>query len=165
MTLDELEAYGMVRMTDEEIDGYLASQSVGVLGLPAERAPGLRPLSFGYDGDALYFLYVLGGESEKERLSRAAETARFLVYSAETPFNWRSVLLTGTLEALSEEGDEYEHARSVMEQAWRPDVFARASATEATAVYRFDVRERVGLKHIGLPPEFDEPVGAESRSE
>jgi hypothetical protein len=160
MTLDELEAYGMVRMTDEEIDGYLASQHVGVLGLPAEGAPGLRPLSFGYDGDALYFLYVLGGESEKERLSRAAEAARFLVYSAETPFNWRSVLLTGTLEAL-EDGEEYEHARSVMEHAWRPDVFARASDAEATAVYRFDVRDRVGLEHLGLPPGFDEPAGTE----
>jgi hypothetical protein len=155
MTLDELEAYDMVRMTAEEIDGYLTSQSVGVLGLPTDGPPSLRPMSFGYDADAarLYFLYVLGSESRKEELSRHAETARFLVYTAETPFNWRSVLLTGRLGEVP--GDEREHAEAVLAEAWRPDVFERASASESTKLYRFDVEERVGMKHLGLPPGFE----------
>ncbi|AUV83498.1 pyridoxamine 5'-phosphate oxidase family protein [Salinigranum rubrum] len=155
MTLDELDDYGMVRMTDEEVAGYLASQRVGVLGLPAERAPSLRPMSFGFDGDSrLYLLYVLGEESRKAELSAAAEYARFLVYSAETPFNWRSVLLTGRLTEVPEA--DVERAEEVLTDAWRPDVFERASRVEATRLYCFDIEERTGLKHLGLPPGFED---------
>ncbi|WP_372910488.1 pyridoxamine 5'-phosphate oxidase family protein [Salinigranum sp.] len=154
MTTEELEGYGMVEMTEEEIDGYLASQSVGVLGLPTEGAPSLRPMSFGFDGESrLYFLYVLGTESRKAELSTGDRPARFLVYSAETPFNWRSVLLTGQTSEVPE--DETAAAEEVLTGAWRPDVFARAVETEATRLYRFDVTERAGLKHLGLPPGFE----------
>lgn len=151
--LDDLDEYGITRMTDAEIAGYLASQSVGVLGLPAEDAPSMRPMSFGFDGDSrLYFLYVLGTESRKAELSERAGTARFLVYSAETPFNWRSVLLTGTLGAVPD--DERDAAEAALRDAWRPDVFERASAAEATSLARFDVEERTGVRHLGLPPGF-----------
>ncbi|WP_318568331.1 pyridoxamine 5'-phosphate oxidase family protein [Salinigranum marinum] len=159
MTLDELETYGMVRMTDDEIRGYLASQSVGVLGLPAADAPSMRPLSFGYDGESrLYFLYLLGAESRKAELSSRADAARFLVYSAETPFNWRSVLLSGSVAEVPEA--ERAAATETLTGAWRPDVFERASATEETGLYRFDVDEQIGIKHLGLPPEF-EPAGGD----
>jgi nitroimidazol reductase NimA-like FMN-containing flavoprotein (pyridoxamine 5'-phosphate oxidase superfamily) len=147
----------MVEMTDEEVTGFLASQSVGVLGLPTEDGgtPSLRPLSFGFDGEArLYFLYVVGAESRKLELTERADTARFLVYRAETTFNWRSVLLTGTVTEVAE--DDRERALEALEGAWRPDVFERASATEATRLYQFDVDERTGLKHLGLPPGFEE---------
>lgn len=155
MTVDELGDYGAKRMTDEEIDGYLASQSVGVLGLPTDGAPSMRPMSFGYDGSkTVYFLYLLGDESRKRELSDRTETARFLVYSAEATFNWRSVLLTGRMRELSD--DETAAAREVLDGAWRPDVFERAQATARTRLYRFDIEERTGLKHLGLPPGFDE---------
>ena len=155
MTLDELDEYGMVRMTDEEIEGYLASQSVGVLGLPTEGAPSLRPMSFGFDGDSrLYFLYVLGEESRKAELTTEAVQARFLVYSAETPFNWRSVLLSGRVSEVPEE--EADAAAEVLDGAWRPDVFERASAVEATRLYQFDIEDKTGLTHLGLPPGFED---------
>ena len=155
MTLDELDGYDVVRMTDEEIDGYLASQHVGVLGLPTGDAPSLRPMSFGYDGASrLYFLYVVGAESRKTELSDRADTARFLVYSAETPFNWRSVLLTGELDEVPD--DERDVARDALAEAWRPDVLERAMTTESTVLYRFEIGERSGVKHLGLPPGFEE---------
>jgi nitroimidazol reductase NimA-like FMN-containing flavoprotein (pyridoxamine 5'-phosphate oxidase superfamily) len=157
MTVDELGDYGTVEMTDEEVTGFLASQSVGVLGLPTEGGdpPSLRPLSFGFDGEGrLYFLYVVGSESRKVDLTERAGTARFLVYSAETAFNWRSVLLTGTVTEVAEE--DRARALDTLDGAWRPDVFERAGATEATRLYQFDVDEWTGLKHLGLPPDFDE---------
>jgi hypothetical protein len=161
MTVDELDEYGMVRMTDEEITGYLASQRVGVLGLATDGAPSLRPMSFGFDGNSrLYFLYVLGDESRKAELSTEQPRARFLVYSAETPFNWRSVLLTGRLSEV--DAEDAETAREVIDGAWRPEVFERAQKGEATRLYRFDIDERTGLKHLGLPPGFDEPTGGTS---
>ena len=159
MTIEALGEYGMVEMTDEEVAGYLASQRVGVLGLPTDGAPSLRPLSFGFDGESrLYFLYVVGDESQKVELSEAAESAQFLVYSAETPFNWRSVLLTGRVRAV----DDVETARDVVDGAWRPEVFERAKDEKATAYYAFDIDEWTGLKHLGLPPGFEEQSGRSS---
>lgn len=141
-------------MDEEAIREFLSSQAVGVLGLPAAGAPGLRSMSFGYDGeDALYLLYVVGDESRKAVLSDRADVARFLVYSMETAFNWRSVLLTGGIGRTA--GDELGTLPDHVELPWQPDPFRQAVSEERTALYRFDITDRTGIKHLGLPPAFD----------
>lgn len=156
MTIEDLAEYGIEPMTDDTIKSFLSTQSVGVLGLPTDREPLLRPLSFWFDGDsALYFVYVLGEESRKAAASNDADIARFLVYSAETPFQWRSVLLTGSLSEVPE--SELSAVLDELEIRWRPDLFERASVDEPTALYRFDIAEQTGIKHLGLPPGFDTP--------
>jgi len=156
MVVDELEPFGMLEMDDDDIEQLLDSQRVGVLGLPTDGAPSLRPLSYWFDGeDALYFVYVLGSESRKERLTDSAAAARFLVYSVETTFNWRSVLLTGPVERVSEA--ERTALEERMDTSWRPELFERASESKATALYRFDIDEWAGIKQLELPPELREP--------
>jgi len=160
MTVDGLAEYGMEPMTDANIRSFLSTRSVGVLGLPTDDLPMLRPLSFWFDGsDTLYFVYVLGDLSEKYDLSQQVDRARFLVYSAETPFNWRSVILTGSIS----EVPESEHAALLaeMEIRWRPDIFERASVSEPTAVYRFEIIEQTGIKHLGLPPGLEKPSASD----
>lgn len=154
MALDDLTEFGMVEMTDDEVRGFLTSQRAGVLGLPTGGAPSLRPMSYAYDGDrALYMLYVLGSGARKADLSDVADVARFLVYSAESPFNWQSVLLTGDVTAVPE--DERASVAETVELTWRPEVFERASTAATTRLYRFHVDEWSGIKHTGLPPGFD----------
>ena len=153
MTTDELSEHGMVRMDDEAIRGFLSSQSVGVLGLPAEGAPALRPMSFWFDGDSrLYFLYLTGSSSRKVVLSDQATVARFLVYRAETTFNWRSVLLTGQIGEVSD--DERTDLVEDAELDGRPDLIERASTAENTRFYRLEIEDQSGIKHLGLPPGF-----------
>lgn len=160
MTVDELTDYGMVWMNDEEIRGFLLSQGMGVLGLSSEDAPYLLPMSFGFDGESqLYFTYVLGTSSRKAKLSSQSNIARFLVYSADTSFVWESVLLTGTLSEVPE--TEWDDVQDAMDIAWRPELFETASMTEDVKVYRFQIEERSGIKHTGLPPGF-EPDASES---
>lgn len=155
MTVTDLRDYGMVRMDEGEIQDFLSSQRVGVLGLPGERAPSMRPMSFGFDGESrLYMLYVLASESRKEQLTRQAKVAQFLVYSAETAFNWRSVLLTGELAEVPEEDQEAVEERLTM--VWRPDLFQTAAETTETKLYEFQIEEQSGLKHAGLPPGLQE---------
>jgi nitroimidazol reductase NimA-like FMN-containing flavoprotein (pyridoxamine 5'-phosphate oxidase superfamily) len=153
MTVDELERYGMEQMDDEEIQQLLTTQDYGILALPTDGAPSMRPLSFWFDGDdTVYFLYVSGDSSEKEALSRRAEIARFLVYRIETTFNWRSVLLTGKIDPVPES-----ERPAIEEQAdipWRPDVFRRAMESETTSLYRFRIDEQSGIKQLELPPEL-----------
>lgn len=155
MTTDELREYGVVPMDDDEIRGFLSSQTVGVLGLPTDGAPIMRPLSFWFDGDdRLYFLYIVGASSRKDASSIEADVARFLVYRAETRFNWRSVLLTGRIDEVPDA--DREAVADVMDLSGRPDVLARASESEDTKLYQFVVDEQSGIKHLGLPPGFEE---------
>jgi hypothetical protein len=164
MTVDELERYGLERMDDAAIRGFLSSQSTGVLGLPGEDAPYLLPMSFGFDGEStLYFTYVLGAESRKAALTEGAATARFLVYRADTAFNWESVLLSGAIESVP--ADEQEAVLETVRMAWRPDLFERASGSEAVGLYRFRVEDWTGIKHTGLPPAFEAPADDTSTSD
>lgn len=160
MTVEELTEYGVNRMDDAEIRDFLLNQGMGVLGLPSEDVPYLLPMSFGFDGESrLYFTYVLGDSSRKDRLSARSESACFLVYSADTMFVWESVLLTGSLDELPE--DEWDDVRDALAVAWQPDLFRAASRVEDVKVYRFEIEERSGIKHVGLPPGF-EPDTSES---
>ena len=153
MTLEQLEEYGMLQMDSGDIEKTLERKSIGVLGVPTDSAPLLRPLSFWYDGEsALYFVYVLGSDSRKVTVSDQADVARFLIYDIETTFNWRSVLLTGTIERVPD--DERRAIEDQIDISWKPDVFERAAETEATALYRFQIDDRAGIKQLELPPEL-----------
>lgn len=151
MTVDLLREYGLEEMDDSEIRDFLSNRGMGVLGLPTGDAPYLVPLSFGYDGGSrLYFSFFVGGESRKVELSERADSASFLVYSADSPFFWESVSLQGTVSALPEhEWDEHEDA---MENAWHLDLFERAGTAGELQIYVFEIDEQVGLKSMGLPP-------------
>jgi len=140
----------MRRMTDDDIEQTLANETVGVLGLPAETAPALRPMSYWFDGEAtLYFVYVVGEESRKARLTERADRATFLVYRIDAPFNWRSVRLEGTLERVPE--DERAEVEAQMDVSWRPELFERGADSENTDLYRFRIEDREGVLQLQRP--------------
>jgi hypothetical protein len=156
MTIETLEALGIERMPEQHIRDFLSSHGVGVLALPTDGAPYLLPISFGYDGDhTLYFTFVTGDGSRKAGLSTGSERASFLVYAAESPFVWRSVVCEGGIHELPR--DEWDaHDEAMADNAWHPDVFERAFETERVRVYQFDVEDWSGLRHTGLPPRLED---------
>lgn len=161
MTVEDLKEFGLEEMTDEEIGNFLSSEGVGVLGLPGKAAPYLIPLSFGYDGDRrLYFTFFVGEDSRKRDLSERAETARFLVYSAVSPFFWESVVVTGTIAQLPAEA--WTDHEAALENAWHLDLFERVDTPGMIELYEFTIRERRGIKQTGLPPGFRDGPGDES---
>ena len=153
MTLSDIEDAGLQRMSDEAIEDCLASERVGVLGLPTSAAPYVIPISYGYDDGAVYVTFVGGPESQKRRLIETAETASFLVYSVRSMFNWESVVLTGTPEPVPE--TEWERLEAVLAGVWRPEVFAEAMDRTDVVLYRFRVEDRSGVRHTGLPAGFE----------
>lgn len=158
MTVEQLQEFGMERMSEEAIRGFLEAQGMGVLALPDADAPYLLPLSFGYDGaDTLYFTYIVGAESQKARLSADTTRARFLTYNAESPFSWRSVVLTGQLAELPQSnwGD---HTDAILDNAWHPAIFDSAIETMDILVYQFAIEDWSGVRHSGLPPGLDADV-------
>jgi nitroimidazol reductase NimA-like FMN-containing flavoprotein (pyridoxamine 5'-phosphate oxidase superfamily) len=153
MTIGELIDFGMHKMTDEEVDGFLSAQSMGTLGLPTDSEPYLLPMSYGYDREShLYFYFVGGDSSRKMELADGAETATFLIYSAETVFNWESVIINGTIRQLPE--DSRSDIDETVEPMWRPELFETASGSLKTRIYEFQIKEWSGVRHTGLPPGF-----------
>ena len=151
MTIEELRKYGLETMRDEEITAFLDAQSMGVLGLSADTRPYLLPLSYGNDGDVtLYFTYLVGEESRKAELTDATPEGRFLVYQADSPFRWESVLLDGTLRKVPP--SEWSDIGDILEGVWRPKLFETASTSRHVRIYAFDVVESSGIKQTGLPP-------------
>ena len=134
-------------MDDAEIDDLLTEAGMGVLSMSAEGVPYGVPLSFGYDGDeTLYFLFLLfGEESRKQTLCDRADRARLLAYSAESMHDWRSVIVTGTVERVPE--DDWKELRTAMENAWHPDLFTAANPMRGVEGYRLRVEDWSGIRH------------------
>ena len=153
MTIERLQEYGLAEMDDDAIRAFLSNEGMGVLGLPTEGTPYMLPMSYEFDGEsALYFTFIGGPESRKRELIEAADGAGFLVYAAQTAFNWESVMVTGTVEKVPY--GEWDRFAAATESAWRPDVFETAMESEAVTVYRLRGEEWTGYRHTGLPPGF-----------
>ena len=154
MTVDGLREFGLEEMDGEEIDAFLSNRRWGVLGLPTGDVPYLLPLSYGFDGaDRLYFTYLRGPDSQKATLSERADGASFLVFAVDTLYNWESVVLEGRLTTVSE--SEWDGIADILDDVWRPDVLESAADGGDIDVYAFSIDDRTGIKHQGLPPEFD----------
>jgi hypothetical protein len=150
MSIDAIAESTAETMNEEQIAELLEAEGVGTLGLPGEDIPYLLPISFGYDGNsALYFVFLLfGSESRKETLANEAKRGRFLVYRAQSLYDWQSVSMAGRIE-LVEEG-EWTELRSAMENAWHPNIFSAAHPTRGVEGYRFEIEEWSGIQQQDL---------------
>jgi nitroimidazol reductase NimA-like FMN-containing flavoprotein (pyridoxamine 5'-phosphate oxidase superfamily) len=154
MTVEALEAFGLEEMSDDQIRDFLTNEGYGVLGLPTTDIPYMIPLSFGYEGEGtLYFTFFVGEGSRKRDLAESTDRARFLVYSAISPFFWESVMLTGTLSAA-----EWADHQAAMDNAWHLDVFERAREVGTLQVFAFEIDQQRGLKYPGLPEGYADPT-------
>lgn len=155
MTIDELKPYGIEEMREEEIEQFIETQSTGILGLQGDEMPYLVPLSYAYDGnESLYFTYILGANSEKERLTAETDRTRFLIYQVDTMFSWRSVLLEGAFEPVRP--SEWSEIADLLEDIWRPEVFRVSSTSRNVKIYEFRLTDFSGIKHTGLSNELEE---------
>jgi nitroimidazol reductase NimA-like FMN-containing flavoprotein (pyridoxamine 5'-phosphate oxidase superfamily) len=143
MSTDAFPESNVVSMNESQIRTLLEEEGVGILALPAEDLPYTIPMSFGYDGDSmLYFAFLLfGTESQKEDLANRADRARFLVYRAESVYDWQSVSLTGHISTVrDEDGNGFENA---MQNAWHPNLISSAHPMRA---YRFEIESWTGIQ-------------------
>lgn len=151
MPVDNLGSYGINRMDDAEIETFLSEQSVGVLSIPAEVDPVLRPMSFSFEQPGrLYFLYILTTGSQKQAATERSDVAQFLVYTAKARHDWTSVLLTGTIDAVPE--SERGAIEEQIDLSWRPEAFEQVRSSKNTELYEFEITEQTGLKQRGPPP-------------
>jgi nitroimidazol reductase NimA-like FMN-containing flavoprotein (pyridoxamine 5'-phosphate oxidase superfamily) len=136
-------------MDDDDIDDLLVSQGYGILSLCREGEPYSIPVSFGYDGDHVYFgLLEDGPEPTKMRFVEEGSTARLLATDIRGRFDWQSVAVSGPIRLLDPDDEaEWEHFVGVMEDnAWFMRSFERSDAVESVQAWELQTEDLRGLE-------------------
>jgi nitroimidazol reductase NimA-like FMN-containing flavoprotein (pyridoxamine 5'-phosphate oxidase superfamily) len=134
-------------MTDHEIDTFLLEQGWGVLALADGGDAYAVPISFGYDTEGYCYVDLIQFGTDSRKLDVAAETATacLTVSEVESQFDWRSVVVFGTLETLPEEAEP--RMKEVMEDnAWYPSLFSGTEKMTSVERFRLEVDATTGRK-------------------
>ncbi len=98
------EAHVMLGELDEkQIDQVLHAESIGRLGCVANGWPYVVPVTYVYDGENLY---AHSGEGMKLRAMRDNPLVCLEVEQIRSMANWRTVLVRGRFEELSDDDEE-----------------------------------------------------------
>ena len=96
-----------VEMNESDVAEYLTRQGHGVLTFSGEKPYGV-PISFAYDeqNNRCVFQLLSTALSRKAARLRESDAATLIVYEWNTPDDWRSVILEGSLEEIEPESTD-----------------------------------------------------------
>ena len=134
-------------LTSGEIDGVLRREAIGRIGCYAFGRPYVVPITYAYDGVAVY---GHSREGLKLRMMRSHPTVCFEVERFESPSSWQSVIALGTFSEL--EPPAADIAMQLLRRCLAPLVASATSAPDGPwhpsglpwAVFRILLGERTG---------------------
>ena len=134
-------------LTPEEIDGLLRSEAIGRIGCYGFGRPYVVPVTYAYDGVAVY---CHSREGLKLRMMRSHPTVCFEVDRLDGVANWQSVIATGRFSEL--EAMEAELAMELLGRRLAPLVPSATSRPDSRihtsglpwSVFRILLGERTG---------------------
>ena len=134
-------------LTPEEIDEVLRTEAVGRIGCCAFGRPYVVPITYAYDGMAVY---AHSREGLKLRAMRSNPSVCFEVDRMEDLSEWRSVIAMGTFSELKER--EAELAMQLLRRRLAPLVASETSVSDGLphpsgmpwSVFRIVLGERTG---------------------
>ena len=134
-------------LTPEEIDDVLRSEAIGRIGCYAFGRPYVVPITYAFDGVAVY---GHSREGLKLRMMRSHPTVCFEVDRFESASSWRSVIALGTFSEL--ESNEAEIAMQLLRRRLAPLVPSATSVPDGRlhasglpwSVFRILLGERTG---------------------
>ena len=102
------------------------------------------PLPFGYDGDALYFVFLgASANLRKETYAEQSETASVTAIDVTPGGTWRHVIAAGPLNRITPE--YWDDAREAMlDNAYRSELLAEHELRENPNVWALDIEARSG---------------------
>jgi len=135
-------------MQRDEIDELLISQGYGVLSLCRDGEPYSIPVSFGYDGEAVYFPFLVRSPDDtKTEFIAEGATARLLVMDIRGRFDWQSISVTGPVRAIEPETDAYEQfLDTVADNGWFMRSFERADSISSVQAWKIEPKELRGIQ-------------------
>jgi nitroimidazol reductase NimA-like FMN-containing flavoprotein (pyridoxamine 5'-phosphate oxidase superfamily) len=148
MTMDPYGQWMGTPMDDREIDSVLTATGWGVITLADADEPYSIPISFGYDGEAIYFVFIEDSpDNRKLDFIGDGKTARLLVTDIDGRFDWQSIAVTGPVRTVAHDTTDWETLIEVLdENAWFSADFERADGIEALHGWRLEPREIRGLE-------------------
>lgn len=137
-----------VPMDSEDIDDLLEAQGYGILSLCGDGEPYSIPVSFGYDGEYIYFgLLNRGSASTKMEYIADGATGRLLVTDIRGRFDWQSVAVTGPVRRLRSHEDEWDHfIETLADNGWFMKAFERSDEIESLAGWKLELDDLRGLE-------------------
>jgi nitroimidazol reductase NimA-like FMN-containing flavoprotein (pyridoxamine 5'-phosphate oxidase superfamily) len=128
-------------MTEEEVERMLRTVGYGVLSLAANDEAYAVPMSYGYDGEGLYFVFRRPAErSRKLEFIEETDRATFVVSSVRAKHDWASVVVEGPVVPVDDE-DWSELLEAIEESAWFPSIFSETEPRQDFLGY-YHVAER-----------------------
>jgi len=135
-------------MADADAAGLLRTAGWGVLALADGDRPYSIPVSFGYDGEAVYFLLV--GQSPDDRkfaFVGDGQPARLLATRVNARFDWGSVAVTGTLRAVDRNGEGWDRLLETLgESDWFSPTFDAADEVSGVQGWALEPDRVTGLE-------------------
>jgi hypothetical protein len=137
-------------MDSQDIDDLLVSQGYGILSLCRGGDPYSIPVSFGYDGEYVYF-GLLKDDPNPTKMAYIEDksTVRLLVTDIHGRFDWQSIAITGTARLLDsdEDEDEWDHFIDTLDDnGWFMRAFERSEAIESIQGWKVRIDELQGLE-------------------
>ena len=148
MTMDTTGQWMGVPMDADDVDDLLDANGWGVVSLARDDEPYSVPISFGYDGTDVYFVFLEDSpDNRKLEFIDDGATARLLVTEIGGRFDWQSIAVTGTARRVAHDTDDWDHLVATLDDnAWFSSDFERAEAIEDMHGWRLDVEEIRGLE-------------------
>jgi nitroimidazol reductase NimA-like FMN-containing flavoprotein (pyridoxamine 5'-phosphate oxidase superfamily) len=131
-------------LDDLEVEELLRSERVARLGVRGGDRVYVFPVCYGYDGE---FVYVVSHEGLKVQLLRAAPEACIQVDQVQSPAEWRSVMLHGTYEELTDPAAQDVAMAAIVGQTGEPmpsSIVPYLDGPAGVVVYRLHISDRTG---------------------
>lgn len=122
-----------VPMNGDDVDALLYEQGYGIVSLCRDGTPYSIPLSFGYDGERVFFAMLEDSpDPTKLQFAEDGAVARLLVTAIRGRFDWRSVAVTGPLRSVDRGSDDWDHLVDTLDDnGWFMRSFERAAGVSA----------------------------------
>ena len=135
-------------MDDDEIDDLLETQGYGVVSLCRDGEPYSIPISFGYDGESVYFAFLEDSpDSRKIAAIEEGATARLLAMDVRGRFDWQSVSVTGPVRSIDPDDEEWEEFMDILiDNGWFMRSFERSESVESVQGWELVPDEIRGLE-------------------
>jgi nitroimidazol reductase NimA-like FMN-containing flavoprotein (pyridoxamine 5'-phosphate oxidase superfamily) len=148
MTNDPYGQWMGTPMNEREIDSELDTAGWGIVTLAEDDEPYSIPVSFGYDGENVYFVFIRDSPTNaKFEFAADGKTARLLVTDVNARFDWQSIAVTGRLREVAHDTPDWDELMQVLdEKGWFSAEFERASGVEELVGWRLEPDEIRGLE-------------------
>lgn len=133
-------------MSEREVEQVLKTAKYGVLSLAVADEAYAVPMSFGYDGEGLYFVFRRPATgSRKLEFVEGTGRATFVVADVATKHDWASVLVEGPIGPV-DDGEWPALLDALDEGAWFPSVFSETDPREDFLGYYLVAERATGRK-------------------